>query len=433
MLPTLRYSLREIFVNIRPTTKWGCSMGLREGAALGVVIVTIIGVAIGRYPFLRMNRATIALAGATLLMAIGAISLDQAYASLDLNTLTLLFAMMILNVNLRLAGFFQLVGSRVVHLARNPFQLLAWTVLVSGVLSALFLNDTIVLIFTPLVLEICRSLRQPPIPYLVALVTAANIGSTATITGNPQNMIIGIASGIPFTSFTAALAPVALLGLAVAWIVVALVYRRPLAAAPFTAAPDVGADVHLPLLRKCALATLLMLGAFVAGVSIPLAALAAAALLLVTRRWEPERIFAEIDWSLLVFFAGLFIVTGSLETLGFSERMFALLQPLAAQGIVALTAVSVLLSNLISNVPAVLLFRPFVPAFPDPEATWLTLAMATTLAGNLTLLGSVANLIVAEIGRRGGVELTFGEYLKSGVAITLLSLLIGVLWLAQFS
>jgi Na+/H+ antiporter NhaD/arsenite permease-like protein len=373
-----------------------------------------------------MNRATIALAGATLLMAMGAISLEEAYAALDLNTLTLLFAMMILNVNLRIAGFFQLVGSRVVRLARTPYQLLAWIVLASGVLSAIFLNDTIVLIFTPLTLEICRTLRQPPIPYLIALVTAANIGSTATITGNPQNIIIGIASGIPFVEFTAALAPVALLGMVIAWAVVAIVYRRELSAATFRAPPALTISVHESLLRKCALATILMLIAFVAGVSIPLAALSAAALLLITRRWEPERIFAEIDWSLLVLFAGLFIVTGSLETMGTSEQLFDLLQPLAAQGIGALTLVSVVLSNLISNVPAVLLFRPFVPDFPDPRQTWLTLAMATTLAGNLTLLGSVANLIVAEIARRMGVELTFGEYLKSGAVITILSLAVGV-------
>jgi Na+/H+ antiporter NhaD/arsenite permease-like protein len=404
-------------------------MSFLHFAALLVVAVTIVGVAVGRYPFLRMNRATIALAGATLLMAIGAISLEEAYATLDLDTLTLLFAMMIINANLRLAGFFQLVGSRVMRLARTPSQLLAWIVLASGVLSALFLNDTIVLIFTPLVLEICRTLRQPPIPYLIALVTAANIGSTATITGNPQNMIIGIASGIPFTTFTAYLAPVALAGMVIAWTVVVLIYRRELAAATFSQAPELAVKIHRPLLHKCAVATILMLAAFVAGVSIPLAALAAAALLLVTRRWEPERIFMEVDWSLLVFFAGLFVVTGSLETMGMSEELFSILQPVAQEGIVALTLVSVVLSNLISNVPAVLLFRPFVPSFPDPMQTWLTLAMATTLAGNLTLLGSVANLIVAEIARRAGVELSFGEYLKSGVVITLLSLTVGVLWL----
>src|SRR5690606_7247376 len=159
--------------------------------SLALIVVTIIGVAIGRYPFLRMNRATIALTGATFLIVLGALSLEEAFAALDLNTLALLFAMMILNHNLRRAGFFQLVANRVTRWARTPRQLLALLILVSAVLTAIFLNDTIVLVFTPLMLEICRLLKLRPIPYRMAHATATNIGSVATITGNPQNMIIG--------------------------------------------------------------------------------------------------------------------------------------------------------------------------------------------------------------------------------------------------
>lgn len=398
--------------------------------ALVVIGVTIAGVAVGRYPWLRMNRATIALVGATLLILMGAISLEEAYAALDLNTLTLLFAMMILNVNLRLAGFFRLVGDRLSLWARSPRQLLALIIVAAGLLSALFLNDTIVLMFTPLVLEIVVGLRRNPIPYLIGLVTAANIGSTATITGNPQNMLIGMSSGIPFLTFTAYLLPVALAGLGVAWLV--LVWLYPAEFAPYTfAEPAAGlVRVYRPLLRKSLLATGLMLVAFVVGVPIPLAALAAAAMLLLTRRLKPERIFREIDWTLLVFFAGLFMVTGAIETAGLSERLFAVAGPLAEGGIVPLAAVSVVLSNLVSNVPAVLLFRPVVPELADPQRAWLTLAMATTLAGNLTLLGSVANLIVAEIARQRGVQLSFGEYLKPGVLITLITLGLGIAWLS---
>lgn len=400
-----------------------------RGPALIVIVVTIIGVAIGRYPFLRMNRATIALTGATFLILLGAISLDQAYAALDLNTLTLLFAMMILNTNMRRAGFFQLVGNWVVHWAHSPRQLLGLIITASGVLSAIFLNDTIVLTFTPLVLEICKTLNQRSIPYLIALVAAANIGSTATITGNPQNMIIGIASAIPFNQFTLYLGPVALVGLTTIWLVIVWVYRRNFADAPFIKPPGVPVQTEKRLLRKSMIATMLMLIALVAGMPIPLAALAAAALLLISRRLEPEIVFREVDWSLLVFFAGLFIVTGSLESMGLSEQLFAVMQPIAQQGVVALSAVAVVLSNLISNVPAVLLFRPFIPAFPMPTQAWLTLAMSTTFAGNLTLLGSVANLIVAEVASRRGINLSFQEYLRAGVPITLFSLLLGVLWL----
>jgi len=165
-----------------------------------------------------MNRATIALVGAVVLIVMGAISLEGAYQALDLNTLALLFAMMVINVNLRLAGFFQVVGRRVVRWAHSPRQLLALVIGVSGLLSALFLNDTIVLMFTPLVLEIVLALRRNPIPYLVGLVAAANIGSAATITGNPQNMLIGAASGIPYISFVEYLkagVPITLLSLGV--------------------------------------------------------------------------------------------------------------------------------------------------------------------------------------------------------------------------
>ena len=400
--------------------------------SLLLIVLTIVGVAVGRYPFLRMNRATIALVGATGLILLGAIPLEAAYASLDMNTLVLLFGMMILNTNLRMAGFFRLVGGRVVAWAKTPRQLLALVIVASGVLSAVFLNDTIVLVFTPLALEICRHLRRDPIPYLLAVATAANIGSVATITGNPQNMIIGVASGIPFLSFTGYLAPVALLGMGISYGIIVLLYRTEFVNEHFAVSETemADSDIQWPLLRKGMIATGLMLVAFVAGMSVPLAALAAAALLLVTRRVHPEAVFLEVDWSLLVFFSGLFIVTGSLDTLGVSQTLFTAVEPIAAGGIAALTAVSVVLSNLISNVPAVLLFRPFVPSLPNPEQTWLVLAMATTLAGNLTLLGSVANLIVAESARRQGVHLTFGAYLRAGVPITLLSLLVGALWLA---
>lgn len=405
-------------------------MNFQQWLTLIAVIVILLGVALGRYPGLRMNRATIALVGATGLILIGSISLEDAFAALDLNTLLLLFAMMILNVNLRLAGFFRLVNTSIVGWAKSPRQLLGFIVLASGLLSALFLNDTIVLMFTPLVIEVTLALRRNPIPYLVGLATAANIGSVATITGNPQNMLIGVASGLSFAAFSSYLLPVALVGLGLCWLVVVAVYREEFTAVSLPALPPEKVRTFSPLLNKSILATIGMLIAFLAGVPIPLAALAAASLLLITRRLKPNRVFREIDWTLLIFFGGLFMVTGAIESSGLSERLFAVMQPLAERGIGWLTAVSVLLSNTISNVPAVMLFRPLVPDFADPTTTWLTLAMATTLAGNLTLLGSVANLIVAESAAARGVKLTFGEYLRVGVPITLITLVWGVIWLS---
>lgn len=402
-----------------------------QAATAVIVVITLVGVAIGRWPWLKMNRATIALVGATALIALGVIPLEQAFRAVDWNTIMLLFAMMVLNVNLRIAGFFHLVTSRLVRHARTPRRLLAMVIAVSGVLSAIFLNDTIALMMTPLVLELALALRRNPLPYLVALVTAANVGSVAAITGNPQNMLVGISSGISFVQFTTALAPIAIAGLLVIWVIIVAVYRTEFAKVELPSHGPMTVKQDGPLLRKSMLATSLMLVALVGGAPIPLAALAAAALLLISRRREPEHVFEEIDWGLLVFFASLFVVTGAIETSGLGERLFAWLRPWADGGPGKLTAVSLVLSNLVSNVPAVMLFRPVVPGLAEPHTAWLTLAMATTLAGNLTLLGSVANLIVAEIAKRRGVHLSFTEYLKAGTPIAILTLLLGVMWLSR--
>ena len=413
-------------------------MSWREAAGLVVVLATLAGVAVGRYPWLRMNRATIALVGATLVVALGVLPLSAAFGAIDLDTLALLLGMMVLNTNLRLAGFFALVGRWVSATARTPRQLLALVVLAGGGLSAVFLNDTMALMLTPLVVEIAAAGGRRPLPYLVALATAVNVGSVATLVGNPQNMLIGSASGISFLRFSAALAPVAAVGLAIVWAVIVLVYRRDFGSAalpPHLLAQEAPpARVYRPLLRKSGWASLLLVAAILAGAPLPLAALLAASLLLVTRRLKPERVFREVDWSLLVFFAALFVVTAALEPLGVTAALFELARPLLAGelagGVPGLAAAGAVLSNLVSNVPAVLLLRPLVPRLPDPEHAWLVLAMGTTLAGNLTLLGSVANLIVAELARGRGVRVAFGEYLKAGVPITLLTLAWGVAWLA---
>ena len=395
-----------------------------------VVTATLVGVAIGRWPWLRMNRASIALVGATVLMAIGVIPLERAFRAVDWNTIVLLFGMMVLSVQLRIAGFFRRVTVFVAGRARTPRRLLALVILVAGVFPTIFLNDTVTLVMTPLVIETVVALRRNPLPYLVALATAANVGSVATITGNPQNMLVGLSSGISFVRFTLALAPVAIGGLAIIWLVVVLVYRREFTAEELRGESMLPGEADPALLRKAMIATGLMLAGLIAGAPIPLAALAAAAVLLVSRGRDPERVFREINWGLLVFFAALFVVTGAIETSGLGRDLFAWLRPWADGGSAKLTAVSVVLSNVVSNVPAVMLFRPLVPTLDHPHAAWLTLAMATTLAGNLTLLGSVANLIVAESARQRGVHLSFGEYLKAGTPIAVLTLVLGVMWLS---
>src|SRR5579859_4546545 len=201
-------------------------MSLIQWITLLLVLLIYAGIAYGRVPHLHMNRTMITLVGAAALLAVRAINEQQAFAAIDLGTIMLLFAMMVINVNLRLAGFFDLVGNRVLELARSPRMLLLLVIVASGTLSALFLNDPVCLLFTPLVIDVTKRAERDPIPYLIGLATAANIGSTATITGNPQNLIIGQASHIPYLTFLEALAPVALIGLLICWLVIVLIFPK---------------------------------------------------------------------------------------------------------------------------------------------------------------------------------------------------------------
>lgn len=403
---------------------------MTPAVTLGIVLVTYIGVALGRFPNLNMNRATIALVGAAALLATGIMTEYEAIAALDTGTILLLGAMMIINNNLRLAGFFGWVAHRLLQFAHTPRTLLAIIVLLAGVLSALFLNDTICLMFTPLVVEITQRLKRDPIPYLIGLATATNIGSTATITGNPQNLIIGQASGIPYTTFAAYLVPVATVGMAICWLVIVLVYRHEFKGhfEPISFAPP---KVYQPLLIRSLMVVGGLLIAFLVGLPIVSSACIAAGLLLVSRV-RPEKLL-DIDIGLLAFFGGLFVVTGAIEVTGLSTDLFEALAPIIHGGVAPLSLATALLSNLVSNVPAVLLLRPEMTNMANPQLGWLTLAMAATLAGNFTLLGSAANLIVAELAEKQGVKLTFIAYLKAGVPITVLTLVVGVGWLTIVS
>ncbi len=395
-----------------------------------IVVGTYTGVAIGRVPGLRMNRATITLVGAAALIATGAIREQQAYAAIDTGTVLLLAAMMVLNANLRMAGFFAEVTNWVLRLAKTPRILLALVVFTSGILSAIFLNDPVCILFTPLVIDLTQRLRRDPLPYLIGLGAAANVGSTATITGNPQNLIIGQASGIPYLTFLAYLGPVALAGLSVTWIIIITLYRE-----EFQRPFDMGIADELdmprtypPLLSRTLLVVLGLMVAFLSGLPIVSSACIAAGLLLVSRL-RPNKLLA-IDWELLAFFGGLFIVTGAIEVSGLSKQLFQVAGPLLTGDVTLLSLTTGILSNIVSNVPAVLLLRPEIVNLPNPQQAWLTLAMSSTLAGNFTLLGSAATLIVAEIAAGRGIRLTFTAFLKAGVPITVLTMAIGILWLS---
>ncbi len=393
--------------------------------------LTYLALAVGKIPGLRIDRAGIAMVGAAAMLAFGVLSMHDAAKAVDYETIVLLFGMMVVVSYLRLAGFFALATERIAETCSGPMSLLAVTIILSGVLSAFLVNDVVCVAMTPLVLHLCQRLKRPPIPYLVGLATASNVGSVATITGNPQNIIIGSLSQISYLRFAARLAPVAVIGLALNFIIVAIVYRKALAEAghdPLPTGELVRPRVHRGLLIKSVAVTLVTVGLFFAGQPIALVALGAAGVLTLGRV-RPEKVYESIDWPLLVMFAGLFVVVHAFElnvvhTWGIEHWRALLDSP-----VVLVSGLSVVLSNLVSNVPAVLLFRPLMEVMRQKELAWLALAMSSTLAGNLTVLGSVANLIVVENARRAGTELGFLEYLKVGIPLTVLTTLVGVAWL----
>ena len=399
-------------------------------AAYLIFIGSYVVFALGKFPGMKIDRPGAAIIGAVLMVAFGIVGAREALASIDVATVVLLFSMMLIVGNLRLAGFFDWITEWIIR-RLHPHHLLPTVIFTSGLFSAFLVNDIVCLVMTPLALRMARRLRLPPIPYVVAVATASNIGSAATITGNPQNMLIGSLSGIPYIDFMIHLGPVALAGLFLNW---ALLHRLYLPGS----VDRVPVEEALPALelqrerirKKPIVVLMVVLAGFLFGVPAPMMAAIGAALLLITRTVDPRKMYDEVDWGLLVFFLGLFIIVGGAERAGLTNT---LLQPVAAWNlhrIPSLVTVTALLSNVVSNVPAVMLLRTLVPAFPDPHTGWLALAMGSTLAGNLTITGSVANIIVVERAAAEGVHVGFREYFRVGLPVTAVTLALGTVWLS---
>lgn len=394
-------------------------------------------------PGLNVNRPMAALLGAIAMVVVRAVPMHEAWGAIDLPTLGLLLGLMLLAGTLAELGLFDLVVRAVLRIAPGPRAMLAAIVLASGVLSALFLNDAVCILFTPVVLALARRTGRAPLPYLLAVATASNVGGACTITGNPQNALIGVSSGIGFGEFVARLAPASLVGLVLVYALLARIYRRELlatpvaGAAPAPASPAISAVADRPLAHPARLGfaagcTLALLAAFFAHADLALAALAAGALASVFAGPRGTGLRG-VDFSTLVLFAGLFIVTEGVREAGVTATIAALLPGASGAGghagaglasISRLSGVAIVLSNLVSNVPAVMMLRPALAAAASKQA-WLALAMASTFAGNLTIVGSIANLIVAETAREE-CPIGFLEYLRIGVPLTVLTTLTGI-------
>lgn len=402
-----------------------------------VFLASYLVFAVGRLPGTKIDRPAMAVIGAVLMFVFGVLPPNQAIASIDFVTLVLLFSMMLIVSTLHLSGFFESITELAIeHLSAG--QLLPGVIFISGILSAFLVNDIVCLVMAPLILGICRRMRLRPVPYLLALATASNIGSTATITGSPQNILIGSISGIPYRDFLAHLGPVALLGLFVDWALLHWIHLRNgngngNGTTEVQPAPEERrvenrhTDMH-PAWPMIVTGGVLI--GFLVGLPPALVAATGGALLLVQRRHSPKIIYGDVDWSLLMLFLGLFLVIGGAEQAGITQQLLAAAERLNLQNHVIFAGVVTLLSNIVSNVPAVMLLKGLVPHFQNPHHAWLLLAMSSTLAGNLTITGSVANIIVVE-KTRAETHIGFVEYMKIGVPVTVATLAIGLGWLAM--
>jgi Na+/H+ antiporter NhaD/arsenite permease-like protein len=395
-------------------------------AAAVIFALSYLVFALGKFPGLKIDRPSAAVIGAVLMVALRIVRPADSVSFIDFSTLVLLFSMMLVVSNLRFAGLFDWTAGFVLRHLRRP-QLLPAVVFISGLMSAFFVNDIICLAMVPLVLTITRRMGIRPERYLLAVATASNIGSVATITGNPQNMLIGSFSGIGYLHFMLRLGPIAIAGLFVDWgLLHWLDPRQDVTTGEAQEALPAMPPPRGPLL-KCMIVGAFIVAGFILGFPPAMVAALGAAVLLITRTVEPHRVYEQMNWGLLVFFTGLFIIVGAAQNAGLIAHLLGMVEPLGLGKPAIFTAFVALLGNLVSNVPAVMLMRSIIPTFADPQRMWLLLAMASTLAGNLTITGSVANIIVVETSRPEA-NIGFRDYFRIGLPVTLITLAMGAAW-----
>ncbi|MEZ5293213.1 MAG: anion transporter [Vicinamibacterales bacterium] len=403
---------------------------------LGVFGLVYLGMILGGLPRLSLDRTGIALLGAITVVGAGVLTPEEAAAAVHLPTILLLFAFMVLSAQMRLGGFYSAITRRIAGPSLSPPQLMGAVVAASGALSAVFSNDIVCLAMAPVLADACLRRRVDPVPYLLALAAASNIGSAATLIGNPQNMLVGQVLALPFATYTRHALPPVVLGLAGLW---ALLTRevRTHEAAPAAPPPASGTVEPPPFDRwqtakGLAVAFALMAIFLASDWPRDVAALVGAGVLLLSQRFHSSTVMGLIDWQLLVLFMGLFVVNHAMALTGLAP---AALDWLGAHGVAlgepgALAASTAILSNLVSNVPAVMLLLPAAKAAARPEAAGELLALVSTFAGNLVVVGSIANIIVVDAARKAGIDIDWRRHARIGVPVTLATLTVTVLWLA---
>jgi Na+/H+ antiporter NhaD/arsenite permease-like protein len=401
--------------------------------SLTIFCLAYAGIAMGKIPGLAIDRVGVALLGAIAMAVFGVVTTESAVASIDLPTILLLYSLMIVSAQLRLGGFYTWFAFRITSFLERPKLFLLASMVASAFLSALLANDIVCFAFTPVLTVSLIKAKLNPVPFLLGLAVSSNIGSAATIIGNPQNMLIGQVGRLDFAEFFLWCAPPSLLSLLAGYLVILRIYRNKLGATEGIGfvKEDGGLPDFNPWQSSKGIAAIVVLvGLFFTSAPRELSAICVAGLLLCSRKMKSADILALVDWRLLTLFCSLFVVIHGISQ---GDFLNAAMEGLAEVGLdprnlYALTAISVVSSNLVSNVPAVMVLVNFLD--PGQPAQWYALALSSTFAGNLFLLGSIANLIVVEQAARFGVGIDFMRHAAVGVPATLVSLAILVAWVA---
>lgn len=391
-----------------------------------IFVLVYFGMLLGGLPFLQIDRTGIALLGCIALIVSHSVTIAEAAAAIHWPTMILLFSFMVLAAQMRLGGFYDWLIARLGALELRPPVFLAVLVLVVAMLAAVFSNDIICLSMAPVLIDICLQRRLNPVPFLLGLACAANIGSAATLIGNPQNMLIGGKLGLSFGGYLQAAAGPVLAGIVVTWLVIVFVWRRGwgypdrirAVAVAVHSGEKFGADGWQAAKGFTVAVSLFIL---FLGSDWPrdLLALSGAGLLLLSRKLHSRNMLGLVDWQVLVLFGCLFVVNAALEQTGLPRQA---VRYLADVGIdlhrpAVLYGIAFVLSNLVSNVPAIMLLLP--TAAPEDG---VLLAISSTFAGNLWLVGSIANIIVIDAAARRNIFISWRQHAGIGVPVTLLTL-----------
>lgn len=407
--------------------------------ALIVFLVTYALIALRKIPGTKIGRGGIALIGGALMIVLGILPFTEIWTYINYELLLLLFGMMLIVAGLESVGFFDIIVKRLIAGGSGCRKFLVSLMLLSATLSALMLNDAVVLLLTPVTVKCCRILKADPVPFLVGLFISSNIGSVATAVGNPQNAYIATQAGITFIEFSVRMLPLMLITIFVAVAMIVLFFRKDLDRIKDTGNADEIEEAEKDPLRLKAMFVLLLATVILFTLSdmlgIPLYVVAlisgAVALLIGMTKGVKRAVWMvrRVDWSIILFFVGLFVLMGGVVTSGLLTQITGLF-PGFGEGetpsIAGLTALSAVLSNLFSNVPSVILISEMIPS---QEVFWITLAASSTLAGNATLIGAAANMIVAEGAEKYNVKLDFWRAVKIGLPVAIVSLLITIVYM----